>query len=245
VDRADSEQRLSRITTHWYTLLRAHDGSAAPARSARNDLILRYSGAVYRYLLGAVRDPEVAEELAQEFAVRFLRGDFRRVAPERGQFRNYLRCALANLVNDHHRARLAGPRPLSADAAEPPAPQPPTDEEFAGRWRTELLEQTWAALKEANPTHHAVLRLRVENPDMPSAEIAARVTGSIGHPMTPENVRKTLQRAHARFAELLVEQVAASLASPTAVELEDELTALDLLRYCRSALEKRRSGEAT
>ena len=49
-----------------------------------------------------------------------------------------------------------------------------------------------------------------------------------------------LQRAHAKFAELLLDQVAASLDEPTADDLEAELKALDLLKYCRSALERHR-----
>ena len=36
------------------------------------------------------------------------------------------------------------------------------------------------------------------------------------------------------------DQVVESLDTPTPAELEDELKALDLLKYCRSALERRR-----
>jgi hypothetical protein len=60
--------------------------------------------------------------------------------------------------------------------------------------------------------------------------------------MTAENVRKALQRAHAKFAELLVDRVAESLTDPTPAELEDELRALDLLKYCRPALERRKGS---
>ena len=75
---------------------------------------------------------------------------------------------------------------------------------------------------------------------MPSGEMAERVSAQLGKPMTAENVRKSLQRAHAKFAELMLDQVADSLDDPTVEELEGELEALDLLRYCRSALDKRR-----
>jgi hypothetical protein len=54
-------------------------------------------------------------------------------------------------------------------------------------------------------------------------------------------VRKTLQRAQAKFADLLVEEVATSLESATEEELQSELRELELLRYCRSALERRGS----
>jgi RNA polymerase sigma factor (sigma-70 family) len=239
VAQPEADERLSRIETQWTAVFRAHGAGAEGARIDRDRLMLRYSGAVYRYLLGAVRDPDTAADLCQEFAVRFLRGDFRRAAPERGRFRDYVKAAVINLVNDHHRSRQAGPKPLLADAA---APELPSEEDFVGGWRQSVLDQTWKALEEANPAFHAVLLLRIDNPEMPSPEMAKRLTERLGKPMTPENVRKSLQRAHAKFAELLLDQVADSLEDPTPEELEDELRALDLLRYCRSALEKLRGG---
>src|SRR5207253_1471958 len=118
--------RLSRIPTRWSEVLEAHAGPADAAAAARHRLLLRYGAAVHRYLLGAVGDPDAADELGQEFAVRFLRGDFRRADPGRGRFRDYLKAALANLVNEHHRARQARPRPFAADAPEPAAPARPS-----------------------------------------------------------------------------------------------------------------------
>ena len=56
--------------------------------------------------------------------------------------------------------------------------------------------------------------------------------------MKPENVRKTLERAHAKFADLLVQEVAATLDDPTTEQVRDELGDLDLLKYCHSALER-------
>ena len=55
-------------------------GDRQAASDAQLRLLLDYSGAVSRYLLGALRDNEAADELAQEFAVRFIRGDFRGVS---------------------------------------------------------------------------------------------------------------------------------------------------------------------
>jgi RNA polymerase sigma-70 factor (ECF subfamily) len=232
---AELDQRLSKIATMWTDVFRAHGSGADTVVAARNRQMLRYSGAVYRYLLGAVRDPDAASDLCQEFAVRFLRGDFHRAAPERGRFRDYVKVALINLVNDYHRQRQAAPRGIQAD----PAAVEPAGEDFEGGWRSELLEQTWKALADANPTFHATLQLRVEEPEMPSRDMAERLTQQLGRPITAENVRKTIQRAHAKFADLLLDLVAESLVAPAPAELEEELKALDLLRYCRSALERR------
>src|SRR6188474_2158645 len=186
---ADLDERLSRIATRWTVVFQAHGQAATGAEAARHRLMLHYSGAAYRYLLGAVRDPDVAADLAQEFAVRFLRGDFRRADPGRGRFRDYVKRALVHLVTDHHRARQAGPGPLAADAPEPAADTLGPDEpDFAGGWRQDVLDQTWKALADANPAFHAVLLLRIDNPDMQSPEMAERLTAQLGKPMTPENV---------------------------------------------------------
>ena len=50
----DLTQRLTSIKTHWTSLFRAHDGEGSAAVGARQQLLLRYYGAVYRYLLGMV-----------------------------------------------------------------------------------------------------------------------------------------------------------------------------------------------
>jgi RNA polymerase sigma-70 factor (ECF subfamily) len=233
--------RLSRISTMWTMVLRAHETEADQRAQAR--LLQHYGGAVYRYLLGAVHDADVAEELAQEFALRVVRGDFRRADPTKGRFRDYLKTALSRLVTDHYRARQAWPQRLSPDAAAPAASEgADTEARFLEHWRQGLLDRTWVALAEQNLTYQAVLRHRVENPDMPSARMAEELTAKLGKPLTADSIRKTLQRAHEKFADLLIEEVARSLENPTPDELRAELQELDLLKYCRSALERRTSG---
>src|SRR5262245_51287920 len=114
-------QHLSHISTLWTLLQQAHAGPADEATTAQRLLMRRYLGAVYRYLLGALRDEGAAEELLQEFAVRFLRGDFRRADPRRGRFRDYVKTALINLVNDYQRAERARLEQLPPDVAAPAA----------------------------------------------------------------------------------------------------------------------------
>ncbi len=241
VDQPGLDERLSRISTQWTLVLHAHQG-LANAALAQKELLHRYGGAVYRYLLGAVRDPDAAEDLAQEFALRFVRGDFRRANPERGRFRDFLKTALIHLVTDHHRARQARPLLLDPDAPEPAAPSldsGPGDADFLASWREELLHRTWKALAQANPVYHGALLLRVTEPEITSPQMAERLTAQLGKPLSAALVRKALQRAHSKFAELLLEEVAGSLGTATREALQEELAELDLLRYCRSALERR------
>jgi RNA polymerase sigma-70 factor (ECF subfamily) len=239
MDRHSLNDRLSHISTLWTVLFQAHQSEKEAATAAQRALVQRYSGAVYRYLLGAVRDEDVASDLAQEFALRFLRGDFRRAAPERGRFRDYLKKALIHLVTDHHRARQKQPSAFAANSPEAIAPRPDSEQDFVRAWCEELLERTMQALAAANAAYHAVLLCRIEDPNATSAEMAEQLSARLGKEVTAAWERKTRQRAHDKFAELLIEEVAGSLEGTSPAALEAELRELDLLKYCQTALARR------
>jgi DNA-directed RNA polymerase specialized sigma24 family protein len=237
MNRDELDQHLSRVSTMWSMVREAHGGEADSAARALAEIAHRYSGVVYRYLLGAVRDPDAAAELSQEFALRILRGVFRHADPSRGRFRDYMKTALIHLVDDYRTAQRSRPRPLTHDvpaALDPEEPEP----DFLATWRMELLDRTWTSLAAAQPMYHAVLLYRVENPEDLAPEMAEQLGLRLGTKMRADQVRKALQRSHSKFAELLVDEVASSLGEPSRDELTEELRELDLLKYCRSALEK-------
>jgi RNA polymerase sigma-70 factor (ECF subfamily) len=247
------QQRLSSIKTSWSKLFQAHRGEKDAATAALQQLLLRYYGAVYRYLLGALCDPAAAEELTQEFAVRFLRGDFCRADPRRGRFRDFLKTSLRHLVITHWRDREKAPPPLPPEGPEQPAAGPPPgddfDRAFLDKWREELLARTWEALaraqEETGQPYHTVLRCKTRGPELHSAQLAEQVGAQAGRAYTETGVRQLLHRARERFARLLVEEVAHSLETTDPDKLEQELIELNLLDYCRSALERRaRAGGA-
>jgi len=74
-----------------------------------------------------------------------------------------------------------------------------------------ILNQTWHSLEQVRPAYHLLLRLRIDFPDLTSGELAERFQQKIQKPMTAVNVRKTLPRAQAKFADLLVCEVATML----------------------------------
>jgi hypothetical protein len=112
--------------------------------------------------------------------------------------------------------------------------------DFGNCWRDELLARTWDALSQAQPAYFQVLHFRAAHPEMPSGEIAKQLGESLGKALTAENIRQTLSRARERFADLLLEEVARSVDPSTAERVEDELHELNLMDYCRPALEKYR-----
>jgi len=227
--------RLSQISTQWSLLFQAH-ADGPERRWAQAELLTRYCAVVYRYLLAVVRDPHVAEELAQEFAYRFVRGSFRGADPGRVRFRSLPRTSLANLVRDWHRARARGPGPLTHD--EPEDTRDPV--ELGDAWRDELLRRTWVALAEADAAastpHHAVLSHKARYPDRSSEELAADLTAILAKPMTAAGVRQAVRRARLCFAELLYREVGHLIETDDRDAILGELGEMGLLSYCAPLL---------
>jgi DNA-directed RNA polymerase specialized sigma24 family protein len=239
-----TDPRLSQLATRW-TAVRAAHTHLPDGRAAQWELLERYGGAVHRYLLGAVRDPDLAADLAQEFAVRFLQGDLKGADPGKGRFRDFLKGVLQHLVAGHFRKEKRRPAGLPDDLPGPAADDPPADEAdraFQRCWRDELLGRAWAALaafeRETGQPYHTVLRFRVDHPDLTSEAMAGRLGAQLGRAITPAGMRKALQRSREKYAELLLADLAASLGRPTREELERELIDLDLYEYCRPAVER-------
>lgn len=244
MDEREVQQRLSQITTRWSIIFQAHEGKAEDVSEAQRLLMQRYAGAVYRYLLAALRDANAADDLAQDFAVRFLRGDFRRADPERGRFRNFLKTALQNLIVDHYRRQKRQPRQIPEDAPEPavaPHEAEELDRQFLESWRNELLTRAWEALAH-DGEYYTVLHLRAEHPDWRSAQLAEKLTTLLHKSVTENWVRQALFRARKKFADYLLDDIKQSLEQPTPETVEEELSDLGLLEYVRPELH-RRGGE--
>jgi RNA polymerase sigma-70 factor (ECF subfamily) len=246
----DMDQRsefapLSQISTLWTVVCQAHGGPTEMATAAQRELMKRYGKAVQRYLVGALRDQHAAEELTQEFALRFVRGDFRGVDRQRGRFRDFVKGVLFHLIADHYRRRRARPNEVPADLVDPvnlAEPPPEYDRQFLDSWREELLNRAWNALaeveKDTGQPFHTVLRFRVEHPDLRSTQMAEQLGALLQRTLRADWVRQILHRARDKFADLLIADVAETLESSSADDLAQELIDVGLMDYCRPALQR-------
>jgi hypothetical protein len=71
--------------------------------------------------------------------------------------------------------------------------------------------------------------------------LARELSRRLDRPISTANLRVLLHRGRDKFADLLLDVVAQTLAAPLSEQLEEELIDLELLDYCRSALERRRT----
>ncbi|MEO1527097.1 MAG: sigma factor [Planctomycetota bacterium] len=222
--------RLSQIQTQWSAILQPD--SLEVAGTVQSQLLMRYAGAVYRYLLVVAKNEDVASDLAQEFAYRFLRGDFRSADPSRGRFRDFVKRSVVNLAMDHfrrvkHRAQLESPE--SIEDSEMGAEEE-WQKAFDRSWRQEVLERTWQRL-ESSQDQWTVLRSRARHADVNSMELSEHVSKQLGRDVSADWTRQTLSRARTKFAELLRIEVAESLGGADTETVDDELSRLGLLKY--------------
>jgi DNA-directed RNA polymerase specialized sigma24 family protein len=213
--------RLSDIPTKWALILIAHSReSAAPGEApidttqAMEELIGRYHDAVGRYLKLKVRDQHLADEVAQEFWTKLIAGKLSGADPSKGRFRDYLR-----------KVQQLPP----GDLLDPSS----TDEEFDHVWRETVMKrvvlrlQTYEAVTPKN-RYATVLGLRMEHPDAPIEELAAKLGTQLKARVTPEAFRKTLQRARSKYMELLLAELRETIHPAEPEDIEAEMYDLGL-----------------
>src|SRR5262249_12357714 len=152
----------------------------------------------------------------------------------RGRFRDFVRIAVLNLVNDYRRRLKMQPRPVSPDSpildlgAEDSTVEP--DADFVESWRREVTGRAWKALEQhqtnSGRPYYDVMRLRADHPNLTSSELAALLSIDQSRPFSDVWVRQMLHRGRAKLADLILDEVWASLDDPSREELEGELIVL-------------------
>lgn len=252
----DAPSRYQFGQTRWTVVLHAGKTDDAVAAEARNQLLVRYSEAVYRYLNAKLGDPNAASEIFSRFAERVLEIHpfIQRADPEKGRFRDYLKAVLHRMVIDYHREnqrQRKRMKPITPGTDEEPiahwSPPDGEDADFKEAWKQELQNQAWKALErhgeETGKPYHALVLYKSQNEDARSEEMAQIFSQRLGRELTPENVRKLIQRGKELLNELLVDEVARSLKrdandTVTTERIEEELINLGLFnRHRRKALD--------
>lgn len=243
--------RLSQIETLWSMVHQAHQTDEEVARDAQRKLLKQYGNAIQRYLSTKIRDPAVVDDIYQDFAIKFVRGDFHKASPEIGRFRTFIRTVLFRQIADFYRTRKRrADVQLDVEILEPAAQEDevPSDEQFVQVWRDEMLKKAWDALYdleiETGKAWYSVLQTRVNHPKMRSADLARAMSEHLDKPISSANVRVLLHRAREKFSLLLIENISNSLESNSADRIEEELADLQLLEYCQAALSHFRQQQA-
>jgi len=223
----DYGNRLTELKTDWRLVRSAHE-PGPEGQAAMRDLIGRYHHAVERYLRLKIRDQNLADEVLQEFWIKLLNHKLAGADDTKGRFRDYLRTVLHRLIIDHFRGKKHQPLP----PAELPDPAEP-DEAYDQVWREAVIRRVLTRLEtyEASTPKNRyarVLGLRMEHPEASIEELTDRLCELTGDSLSPEAFRKTLQRARAKFLDLLLQELREGLVDPTPEQIEEEIHDLGL-----------------
>lgn len=219
--------------TSWSVVVQAGDSPSAEANRALATLCRLYWYPLYAYIRRTTSAGQ-AEDLTQAFFVHLLEDDVVAHAdPDRGRFRTFLlACCRHFLTNEGLKARAVkrggNLRCLSLEVTtaderyRQEASNCETPETlFERRWAVTLLEQVLHRLAEEFRTRgqgelFEHLRTGLVGADRLPYEKLSRALGK-----SEAALRKAAQRMRGRYRELLLEQIAATVA--TEDEIEDEL----------------------
>lgn len=199
------------------------------ARRALEDICRAYRGPVLTYIRRAGYPIDEAEDLTQEFFVRFLEGRWDEGAdPARGHFRGLLLISLKRfLINADHaaHARKRGGDTLHLDFDDEPNVAAPDsdspDQAFERAWVFTVLERSFARLRmEAQSAGKAELfeQLSPYVAERPLADDYQRIAAQLG--LRTNTVAVAVHRLRTRLRELVREELADTCAGPDGVEAE-------------------------
>jgi RNA polymerase sigma-70 factor (ECF subfamily) len=221
-------------TTHWSVVLAAREGDTEDAGRALERLCRVYWRPLYAYVCRRGYGPHDAQDLTQEFFARLLeRNDLARVSPDKGKFRSFLLAALNHFLSnewDRVRAIKRGAR-LTFVSIDETSPEHrsliesiadlPAERAFEKRWATALLDEAFERLREESA---GAGKLELFNQIKPflAGEPDPGEYGALAAKLgwTQSSVAVAVHRLRQRYAELVREEIAHTVAEPNAVDAE-------------------------
>ncbi len=199
------------MPTDWDLVGQANSDEPAVANAARRRLLEPYCRPAWKYLAVAMRDPDKADELVQDFAVRFMRGDFRHVARGKGELGAYIKTALGHLVVEFHERERhwRAMQDLALLAEEPAAGyREPSTDGYRNAGLGALLDLAWQALERLqnerpDQPHYMVLRLHMLLEDESYEQLAGLLSRLLERQLTANAVAIRVHEARGHFAAAL------------------------------------------
>ena len=221
-------------TTHWSVLIQAAEVDSPQASEALEKLCRSYRSPLYSYIRRLGHGPEDAEDLTQAFFAKLLQRNFwARADREKGRFRSFLLTALRHfLADERDRGKTAkrggGLSIISIDEQgseerylEGLSHNLSAEQQFDRQWAVALLEQARTKLRqECAASGKLDLYDRVSLVDgqnenaVPHAVIAQELGMSISA------VKSAVSRLRIRYGELVRQEVARTVSTPSEVEEE-------------------------
>ena len=222
------------VTTQWSAVLRAGNSDTTRAREALSQLCQKYWFPLYAHVRRGGHSTHDAQDLTQAFFAQLLERQALALAdPSRGTFRTFLLSSLNQfLINDWQmlKAQKRGGRHeiLSLDlaAAEErydlqPVTADTPDQAFDKQWALSLLDRVLNQLEDEHQRsgRHTLFQklkrtLAGSRESQPYRELAEELQ------MSEAAVKVAVHRLRSRYRELLLNEIAGTLANPADAKQE-------------------------
>jgi RNA polymerase sigma-70 factor (ECF subfamily) len=221
-------------TTHWSVVLAAGQRDSPQSATALEQLCRGYWYPLYAYVRRRGHKPEDAQDLTQEFFARLLAREYlRRADPARGKFRTFLLTALNGFLCDEWdkagRQKRGGHRPMisfDGPTAEDRYRLEPMDESTPERlyeraWALSLLERAAGRLRdEYASVGRAELYAQLTDFRLDGAADCSYATAAARLGLSESAVKSAIHRLRERHQQLVLEEIANTLADPAELEAE-------------------------
>ncbi|MEI8372861.1 MAG: hypothetical protein WCJ35_08510 [Planctomycetota bacterium] len=227
---------MSFPTTAWSMIDDVKGQQPAERLTAMNRFIVGYWRPIYRFIRAKGRRHDVAEDLTQEFLLKFLDHDWLSKADaSRGRFRNYLLVILKRFLADESSGRAPrqktfdqGLVPVSAlvrdeeRSFDPPHKEQPEDI-FMRYWAQALVEEVRGELdawcrQRGRPDWSAIFTAH----HFPAAGCEGLTQHALAERFrsSRDQIRYALEQTNQEFARLFREAVASQVASDEEIDAE-------------------------
>jgi RNA polymerase sigma factor (sigma-70 family) len=222
------------VTTHWSIVLRARQKESPDSEAARERLCRTYWPPLYHYLRRDGYSVEDAKDLTQEFLSRFLHRDWLdHLHDQRGKFRSFLLTFLKHFLSDQRdranaQKRGGGQQLISIDAYEAeerealgPVEGLSADQLYDRRWARAVMDEAARRLREEY-AERGKAKLFEQLKDLQPGEHGARSYAEIGAALglTEQAIKNARHAFNRRYAVLLRDEIAQTVADPSEVEAE-------------------------
>lgn len=220
--------------THWSVVLNARDEGSAQAAGAMEKLCRTYWHPLYAYIRREGHGPEAAEDLTQEFFVRFLAKDYLQHLRHRdGKFRSFLLTLVKRFLSDERdkaRALKRGGGTPTVALDETRAEEIYLGNETHGLNPAQLFDRRWAETvmecalgrlgKEYAEGGKSVLfdQLKDIQPGQHGESTCAEIGARLG--LAEGSVKSAVHRLRRRHREILREEIARTVARPAEIDEE-------------------------
>ena len=209
----------------------------------RERFLKRYQPAIMAFIHTVLGDGDAVTHVWDGFVTKWLSGKLVRFDPNQGSFRKYLKTILRNDCRQFWLQRRRGKREvrLGSDYDQRDDLQLEAGKAFDRELKETILRRAISEVKKEDECYHSIVKYVMEASERdgrkPSTEALCRhLFVQTGRETSLINVRQLKKRAKDCLSEKLIEQVGLAIDSSVVSEIEEALSDLDLLRFCRAKI---------